>query len=356
MIGVGIIGYGMATKVFHRPLIETVEGLKIVGVLRRNATEKIDLPLVTDLSDFLALPELQIVVITTPNESHFPLAKACLEAGKAVVLDKPFTVTTREGDELVAVAKEKNLLLTVFHNRRYDGDFLVIQQLLRDKTLGRLVSFESTFDRFRPNLRAGAWREGEQPGAGILYDLGPHLIDQALLLFGGPQAVFAQVRVERDGKPADDAFDLNLIYDGLKVLLRASMLASVPRPRFLLQGTKGSYVKYDLDEQERLLKSGARPLDPNWNKAQNQSGKLVLQRDHEVVTSEVATPLGDYRRFYVNVRDAMLGKTPLDVPAEAGVESVRIIEAAFESSRKQQVIMLSAAGKASPAHSTTHRA
>ena len=340
VISVGIIGYGMATKVFHRPLIESVDGLKIVGVLRRSAAEAVDLPLVTELARFLALPELQLVVITTPNESHFPLAKACLEAGKAVVLDKPFTITTREGEQLVALAKERNLPLTVFHNRRYDGDFLVIQHLLRDGTLGRLVSFESTFDRFRPDLRPGAWREGTEPGAGILYDLGPHLIDQVLVLFGEPESIFAQVRCERDGSVADDAFDLTLRYDGLKVLLRASMLAAVARPRFLLQGTRGSYVKYDLDEQERLLKSGVRPLDPNWNKAQNQPGKIVLQRDQEVATSELPTPLGDYRRFYVNVRDALLGTSKLDIPGEAGVESVRIIEAAFESSRRQEVIRL----------------
>lgn len=338
MIGVGIIGYGMATKVFHRPLIESVDGLRIVGVLRRSAVEATDVPLLTDLADFLALPGMQLAVITTPNESHFPLAKACLEAGKAVVVDKPFTVTAREGEELVALARKRNLPLTVFHNRRYDGDFLVIQHLLRDRTLGRLVSFESTFDRFRPELRPGAWREGSEPGAGILYDLGPHLIDQACVLFGKPEAVFAQVRCERDGSVIDDAFDLTLMYKELKVLLRASMLAPVPRPRFLLQGTKGSYVKYDLDEQERLLKSGVRPLDPNWNKAQNQPGKIVLERDSQVVTSELPTPLGDYRRFYVNVRDALLTKSKLDIPAEAGVESVRIIEAAFESSRRQQVV------------------
>lgn len=340
MIGLGIIGYGMATKVFHRPLIESVDGLKIVGVLRRRAVEALDVPLVTDLAKFLALPDLQLVVITTPNESHFPLAKACLEAGKAVVLDKPFTVASRDGEKLVALAKEKNLPLTVFHNRRYDGDFFVIQQLLRDGTLGRLVSFESTFDRFRPDLRPGAWREANEPGGGILYDLGPHLIDQALLLFGKPESVFAQVRCERDGSVVDDAFDLTMAYHGLKVLLRASMLAPVPRPRFLLQGTKGSYMKYDLDEQERLLKSGVRPLDTNWNKAQNQPGRLVLERESQVVTSELPTPLGDYRHFYTNMRDVLLGKSPLDIPAEAGVESVRIIEAAHESSRTQQVIRL----------------
>jgi len=340
MIGVGIIGYGMATKVFHRPLIESVDGLKIVGVLRRDTAEKLDVPVFAELAKFLALPGLQLVAITTPNESHFPLAKACLEAGKSVVVDKPFTVTSQEGAELVRLANAKKLPLTVFHNRRYDGDFFVVQQLLRDKTLGRLVSFESTFDRFRPELRAGAWREGQQPGAGILYDLGPHLIDQALLLFGKPCGVFAQVRAERDGDAADDAFDLSLLYDGVKALLRASMLAPVPRPRFLLQGTKGSYVKYDLDEQERLLKSGVRPLDPNWNKAQNQPGKLVLQRENEVVTSELPTPLGDYRRFYVNIRDVLLGNAKLDIPAEAGVESVRIIEAAFASSRTRQVVRL----------------
>lgn len=340
MIGVGIAGFGMATQVFHRPLIESVEGLTIVGALRNTRGDAGGLPQFTDLSEFLKITEMNVVVVATPNESHFQVARASLEKGFHVVVDKPLSVTTREGEELIQIARQRRRLLTVFHNRRFDGDFLVLQKLLREGTLGRIVSVESAFDRFRPALKANAWREAAQAGAGVFYDLGPHLIDQALELFGKPQAVFAQVRAEREGARVDDAFDVTLMFDELTVTLRTSMLAAVPRPRFHLRGTKGSYVKYDVDEQERLLKEGVRPLDPNWNKAENQPGSLVLNGPGGVVTTPVPTPLGDYRSFYVNLRDAVGGKVELAVPAEAGVETVRIIEAAMESSRAGRVIKL----------------
>jgi predicted dehydrogenase len=338
MIGVGLIGYGMAATVFHQPLIESVEGLKIIGAMRRTPEAGAAFPLVSSLDDFLKLP-VQLAVITTPNHTHFELAKYCLEAGLHVVLDKPFTVTSDEAPALIDLAQKKNRLLTVFHNRRYDGDFLTIQQLLREGTLGRLVSFESSFDRFRPELKANAWREQSQPGSGILYDLGPHLIDQVLVLFGLPRAVFASVSHERGG-PADDAFDLFLIYSGPKVLLRTSMLAPIPRPRFLLQGTRGSYAKYDLDEQERLLKSGVRPLDHDWNKSMNQPGTLALHEGDQVVTRELPTPLGDYRRFYAEVRDAIESNRVPAIPPEAGLHTVQIIEAAFKSSAEDRVVAL----------------
>jgi scyllo-inositol 2-dehydrogenase (NADP+) len=338
MIGVGLIGYGMAATVFHQPLIESV-GLKIVGALRRTQVASATFPFVSTLDELLKLP-VELAVITTPNHTHFELAKACLEAGLHVVIDKPMTVTSAEARTLIALAKERNLLLTVFHNRRYDGDFLTIQKLLQEGTLGRLVSFESSFDRFRPELKANAWREQLQLGGGILYDLGPHLIDQALVLFGPPRAVFASIRHERGGS-ADDAFDLFLIYKVQKVLLRASMLAPIPRPRFLLQGTKGSYAKYDLDEQERLLKSGVRPLDHDWNKSINQPATLVLREGKQVVTRELPTSLGDYRRFYVEVRDAIENNHPPAIPPEAGLQTVRIIEAALASSAEDRVVALS---------------
>jgi scyllo-inositol 2-dehydrogenase (NADP+) len=336
MIAVGLIGYGMAAKVFHQPLIESVEGLKIVAALRRTSAAGAAFPLISDPEEFLALP-IQLAVITTPNETHFELAKLCIQAGLHVVIDKPFTVTSAEARELIDLAQKKHRLLTVFHNRRYDGDFLTIQQLLREGTLGRLVSFESSFDRFRPELKTDAWREQPQPGSGILYDLGPHLIDQALVLFGSPRAVFASVRRERGGS-ADDAFDVFLIYRDHKVLLRASMLASIARPRFLVQGTNGSYAKYDVDEQERLLKSGVRPLDHDWNKSINQPGTLVLREGDQVVTRELPTPLGDYRRFYAEVRDAIDDNRPPTVPPEAGLRTVQLIEAACKSSAEDRVV------------------
>jgi scyllo-inositol 2-dehydrogenase (NADP+) len=338
VIGVGLVGHGMAATVFHQPLIESVEGLKIIGALRRTPTTGTTFAFVSTLDEFLKLP-VQLAVITTPNDTHFELAKACLEAGLHVIIDKPMTIASAEAHELIALAKKRKRLLTVFHNRRYDGDFLTIQSVLQEGTLGRLVSFESSFDRFRPELKANAWREQSQPGSGILYDLGPHLIDQALVLFGMPRAVFASIRHERGGL-ADDAFDLFLIYKDQKVLLRASMLAPIPRPRFLLQGTKGSYAKYDLDEQERLLKSGVRPLDHEWNKSINQPGTLVLREDDQVATRQLPTPLGDYRRFYVEVLDAIEHKRPPAIPPEAGLRTVQIIEAALASGAQDRVVAL----------------
>lgn len=339
VIGVGLIGYGMAATVFHQPLIESVNGLKIVGALRRTPSKGATVPFVSTLDKFLKLP-LQLAVITTPNDTHSEFAKACLEAGLHVVIDKPMTVTSAEARKLIAIAKDRHSLLTVFHNRRYDGDFLTIQKLLQEGTLGKVVSFESNFDRFRPELKANAWREQSQPGSGILYDLGPHLIDQALVLFGPPRAVFASIRHERGGL-ADDAFDVFLIYKDQKVLLRASMLAPIPRPRFLLQGTKGSYAKYDLDEQERLLRSGIRPLDPEWNKSINQHGTLVLREQDQVVTRELPTPLGEYRRFYVEVRDSIEKNRPSAIPPQVGLRTAEIIEAALASSTENRVVALS---------------
>jgi predicted dehydrogenase len=340
VIGIGLIGHGFAAKVFHRPLIESVKDFQIVGVLRRTQSSEPEatFPFVTSLEALFQLPSLKVVVITTPNHTHFEIARACLLAGLHVVVDKPFTVTTVEARELIAIAKGRGLILTVFHNRRYDGDFLTLQKIAADGTIGRTVSYESNFDRFRPELRSDAWREQAQPGSGVLYDLGPHLIDQALQLFGWPAGVFAQVRTERDGAVVDDAFEISLLYDHVSVLLRASMLAAFPRPRFLLQGTQGSYLKNGLDRQEELLKSGAHPLDPRWSPTANEDGIMRLKENGEVITREVPNPLGDYRWFYVDLLDAILdGKTPA-IPPEAGLESVAIIEAALESSAKNVVV------------------
>jgi scyllo-inositol 2-dehydrogenase (NADP+) len=278
---------------------------------------------------------LRVAVICTPNHTHFEFARACLNAGLHVVVDKPITVTSAEATELIALAKQRGLILTVFHNRRYDGDFVLVQQLLAEGVLGRLVSCQSSYDRFRPRLREGAWREQRHPGSGVLYDLGPHLIDQALLLFGWPRAISARVRQERDGANADDAFDIVLDHGALSVSLHARLVAALPRPRFWLNGTKGSLMIAGLDQQEELLRKGVSPLSPEWSEVKTGTATLRIEAGGELQQRELPNPLGNYRQFYEDLAKAVHENKEPAVAAEAGRDTVRLIEAALESSLRR---------------------
>jgi predicted dehydrogenase len=242
---VGLIGYGYAGKTFHAPLIAAVPGLQLAAVASRDAAKvHADWPGTEVLADPQALLQranLDLVVIATPNDSHYPLARAALAAGRHVVVDKPFTLTLAEARELQALAAQRGRLLSVFHNRRWDGDFLTLRALLAAGTLGRVVHLESRFDRFRPQVRQ-RWRESAQAGAGLWCDLGPHLLDQALQVFGPPRGIVLDQAALRDGAQADDWFLAQLRYDGLRVTLHASALAAAPGPRFTVHGTHGSWV------------------------------------------------------------------------------------------------------------------
>src|SRR5437016_13941687 len=229
---------------------------------------------------------IDLVVIATPNTSHHPIAKQCLLAGRHVVIDKPFTTTAAEAEELVQLAKRKQRVVSAYQNRRYVGDFVTLQNLLSDGVLGRVAMFESHFDRFRPELRPTAWREQPHPGSGIWFDLGSHLLDQALVLFGNPRAVAADIRIERAGAAVDDAFDVTLHYPHMRALLRASMLAAAPGPTFAAHGTKGSFVKYGLDPQEAALKSGRTPDEPNWDaEPAERYGQLTTPEETRTVAT-----------------------------------------------------------------------
>jgi len=254
MIEVGLVGFGLAGRSFHAPVIRAVPGLHLAAIVQRSGDEAAenypDVRVARSLDELLSMPEIRLVLIATPNETHYPFARQCLEAGRDVVVDKPFTTTMEEAVSLVELAKKRNRLLTVYQNRRYDGDFQAIRQLAESGTLGRIVRFETAYDRYRPQLKPGAWRESARPGSGILFDIAPHLIDHALVLFGLPAAVTADVRIEREDATADDAFDITLHYSkGMRAVLRSSILAAAPRPRFVLLGTKGSFVKQTFDPQ-----------------------------------------------------------------------------------------------------------
>jgi scyllo-inositol 2-dehydrogenase (NADP+) len=277
--------------------------------------------------------EADLVVISTPNRTHFPLAKAALEAGKHVVVDKPFTVTVAEADSLIALAAEHKQVLTVFHNRRWDGDFLTVKRLIGSGRLGELSLFEAHWDRFRPFLRDG-WKEDPTEGAGLLLDLGPHLVDQALILFGLPEALSADMAVQRPGGRVDDYFVLTLHYGSMRAVLSAATMVAQARPRFAVHGTGGSYVKFGIDPQEAELKSGA---DPRETGREDREGALTLA---DGTREAVPTERGRYLSFYEAVADAVLRGTPVPVDPADAREGLRLIELARRSAREGRRIAL----------------
>lgn len=341
---VGLVGYGFASKTFHAPLISATPGLALTAVSSSDVGKvRADLPEVAvekDPQTLFARQDIDLVVIPTPNETHYPLAKAALTAGKHVVVDKPFTVTLREGRLLKGYADASGKLLSVFHNRRWDSDFLTVAELLDSGELGRLVHFESHFDRFRPEVR-DRWREQAKPGGGIWYDLGPHLLDQARSLFGMPRAVLLDLASRRDGAQVDDDFHALLDYDGLRVVLHASALVAAESPRFTLHGTRGSYVKFGLDPQEDRLKAGEMPSQ-RWGE-DHRDGLLTLREGEEgtpLSTYTYPTLPGDYLAYYAGIRDALRGEAANPVPADDALEVMQLLEAGLDSSRQQRWVRL----------------
>ena len=330
MLNVGLVGFGFAGKVFHAPVIRAVEGLRLAAIVQRSGGSD-----VLHSVDELLARAIDLVVIATPNTSHYAIAKQCLLAGRHVVIDKPFAPTLREAQDLAELAKQQRRVLSVYHNRRYVGDFVTLQRLVSGGTLGRIVAYESHFDRFRPELKPGAWRERPEPGAGVWFDIGPHLLDQTFVLFGIPRAVAADIRSERDGAAVDDAFDVTLHYPNLRAVLRASMLAAAPGPSFAVYGTAGSFIKYGVDAQEAALKAGRTPGEPDWDADPPALyGTLTTPQG----TRPVPTIPSSYARYYENVRDAILGTAPLAVTPEQALAVMRGLELAVASSQQRRVL------------------
>jgi predicted dehydrogenase len=292
------------------------------------------------LEAMLADTSLHLFVVATPSQSHFEVARQILRAGRNVIVDKPVCTTSAEIAQLMALAKAHNALLVPFHNRRWDSDFQTIQKLLHEGLLGRLVYFESRFDRWRPDPPVDRlWKEDPVSG-GVLLDLGTHLADQALTLFGNPEAVSAEILCERDWARACDSFTLRLRYPGFSAVLGANCLTTPSRPRFHLRGTKGNYWKSGLDPQEAALNKITRIDDPAWGKEPAAEwGTLHVYVNGSTVTRPIEPIPGDYRRYYAGVRDALLGKAPAPVPALAAWRVVRLLEWALESSERRREIV-----------------
>ncbi|NTV99693.1 MAG: oxidoreductase [Oscillochloris sp.] len=335
---VALVGYGYAGKTFHAPLIVGTSGLRLAAAVSsdpaRVRADWPELPVFSSIEDLCLQANVDLVVVATPNATHYSLARAALLAGKHVVVDKPFTVALAEAQDLAALAAERQLLLSVFHNRRWDADFLVVSELLRTGRLGRVVALESRFDRFRPTVRP-RWREQAGAGSGIWYDLGPHLLDQALQLFGSPDALSADIAVQRDGACTDDYFHVTLRYGALRVILHASMLAAVAAPRFLVHGTFGTYSTYGLDPQEDALRAGFRPPSAEWG-LDPSPGMLTLWVDEQATTSELPGPPGNYPAYYAQVRDAIYGIGPNPVPPSQAITVMRLIELGCQSSLERR--------------------
>lgn len=330
-IRLGLIGFGFVSKTFHVPLLTATDGYKITAVSSSHPADvKAVLPDVDVVSDPKALathPDLDLVVIASPNETHAPLAELAMRGGHNVVVDKPFTITVAEARHLSAVAREKKVLLSVFQNRRWDSDFLTVQDAIHRDLIGRVVLFESRIDRYRPDVR-DRWREVPGPGAGLLYDLGPHLIDQTLLLFGVPDSVQATLAKQRRGARTDDFFQLVLRYGEMVATLQAGSLVSGGSPRFSVHGERASVVKQKPDIQEDQLRAGVLPGSKAWGLDPDDA---TLYDGPTGDTRVLKAARGDQRGFYVALREALHGRAPNPVPPEQGATVMAIIEAALRA-------------------------
>jgi predicted dehydrogenase len=338
-IRVGLIGYGYAGKTFHAPLIRSVPGLAltVVGSSKGDAVLR-DLPEVAICSavDVTTHPNVDLVVIASPNESHFPLAAAALRAGKDVIVDKPFTVTLAEARSLIQIAEEQKRLISVFHNRRWDSEVLATKAVLQTGMLGEVSHYECHMDRYRPHVRQ-RWRESPGVGAGLWFDLGPHLIDQTLHLFGLPHSVYASFATLREGGQTDDWAHVHLNYERLRVILHASLLVSGGAPRSILHGTRGSWAKCGADVQEAQLKDGIIPGSPGFGYDPDFS---VFYNGKTGERIEMPSPIGNQQAYYAEIRDAILGKQQSPISGIDAIAVMAVLETSFHSGARGEVLSI----------------
>jgi predicted dehydrogenase len=332
MIRVGLIGYGYAGRTFHAPLIRDTPELELVAVSSSRPEQvRADLPgmlVVPSPGEICALPSVDLVVIATPNDTHLPLTMLALDAGKHVMVEKPFAPTLEDARALVSHARRARRVLAVFQNRRWDGDFLAVTNLLAQRVLGDVSHFESHFDRYRPLVR-DRWRERTGAGTGLWYDLGPHLVDQALQLFGLPDSVTASLAAQRAGAQSDDWAHAILAYGSRRVILHTSVLVAAPLPRFVVHGHAGSWIKYGLDAQERQLVAA---LTPGEAGPPHDPERATFVDGASGAEREMPIPRGDYTQFYAQLRDAVQGVGVNPVPPEQALAVTAVVETAIRSS------------------------
>jgi predicted dehydrogenase len=341
-LNLALIGFGYVGRVFHAPLIEATDGLRLHTIVSRQADAGAAHPqarVEADRARVLADPDIDAVVIATPNDTHAPIALEALAAGKHVLVDKPFTVDLAQARAVMSAAVDAGRICSVFQNRRWDADFLTVQQLLRDDVLGTIAEFHSHFDRHRPQVR-DRWRESDAPGAGLWFDLGPHLLDQALQLFGRPQAIAADLLAQREDARSDDYFHVTLHYPRMRAHLHAGTLVADASQRFAVHGVRGSYVKGGLDTQEGMLRDGLRPGVAGWGEDPLDGWLTLAGEDGALRRERIATQPGDYRRCYAAFRDAVTGVGAPPATTAQALEVMALLELAAEASARGQVLAL----------------
>jgi scyllo-inositol 2-dehydrogenase (NADP+) len=342
-IVVGIASFGMSGRVFHAPLLAYHKSFRIKRIVERSKDDALTLyPGIIpsrSFDDLLSDDEIDLVVVDTPDDTHFEFAKKSLEAGKHVVVEKPFTQTVEQAEELLHIAARTKRVLSVFQNRRWDGDFLTVQRVVQESLLGRIVEYEARWDRYLNSLRPNTWKEQASRGVGMLTDLGSHLIDQAVVLFGMPEAVTSHLNKIRTGSTIVDWFDVRLHYEGKNVAVRGSYVAREPAPRYVLHGTHGSFIKYGIDPQEAALQQRKNPNDADWGKEPESSwGLLNTEKDGKPLKEKIETLPGNYSAFYDNMADCITQGSLPAVKPEESVNVMKIIWAAKRSNEMRKTV------------------
>lgn len=344
-INVALASYGMSGEIFHAPLLSAHKGFHVISILERTKNRSHDrysaANIVRSYEEILENDKVDLVIVNTPDRYHYEMASDAIKANKHVIVEKPFTLTVKEADDLILKAGKTGRILSVFHNRRWDGDFMTIKKIIDEGLLGRLVEYEAHFDRYRNYLQKESWKEQISSQSGTIYNLGSHLIDQALVLFGLPEAVFADIRALRTGAEVDDAFTLLLRYPEIKVSLKVSYLVREPGPKFSLHGTDGSFLKWGADPQEDDLKSGKQPGTPGWGKeSEDFWGILNTEITGTIYKGKYETLPGNYLAYYEDIYNAIINHHEPSVTAEQGRDVIRVIEAAKESNKLRKEVRI----------------
>jgi predicted dehydrogenase len=344
-IKTAISSFGMSGLVFHGPSLKVNKKFEVLNILERtkNLSKELfpEAAIVRNFDDILNNPEIELVIVNTPDEFHYEMVTHALKAGKHVVVEKPITQKSGEASKLVELAKKMDVQLTVYQNRRWDGDFLTVQKVLKEGKLGRLVEFESHFDRYRTFITPDTWKEEGDEYAGVLFNLGSHMVDQAYVLFGKPLAVTAHLKIVRTGGKVTDYYDIRLEYKDFSALLKCSYLVKKEGPRYTLNGEYGTFFKSGIDPQEEILKTGVLPVGDDWGTELPEDwGTIFYEKDGEDIEELVETIPGDYNIFYSNLYDVLRKGANLLVKPEETVEVLKILEACLESDRKKRTIEL----------------
>lgn len=344
-IKTALLSYGMSGEVFHGPLLASIPEFELATVVKRKGETTLpDFPRVNVVrtpEEVFNDPTIELIIVNTPNATHFEYASQALEAGKHVVVEKPFTVTRKEADSLISLSSAKGVLLTAFQNRRWDGDFLTVKKVIRENMVGRIVEFEAHYDRYRNYIEAGTWKEERQQGTGIVYNLGSHMLDQVLELFGWPEYVDARIGVQRTGGAADDFYDIRLEYRNHLAIVKSSYLVREPMPRYILHGVEGSFVKWGLDPQEQDLKDKKSPLSQEWGADPEEFwGTLNTTLEGNPIRGKLRTEKGNYPAFYQNLYEAIRNGKDLAVSPQQAGRVIELIEACYESNAGRKAVKL----------------